>query len=482
MMQQAIQFSGNQSALATAESPVGITDNGFVINLASSTTPVPLPQSTHPELQRFRFFVSRRREDGRERFRLHMGYFSTQEEAERLLELVREVYPAAWAGVAPGQKLRAQQAAQSAQVAPEPTVSVPSVAVAVPPPVAPAAPVVVKPAVIAAPAKPQPPPQPLQLQVVAAADTHKPVTVGKPAATTEQMGAAQSLSSVRAAIASLDTTAERKAVKARSAPASQPPLTGAQVLKVLEPARPVSAARPALVKTVTKPAPTKPAAAIRPRDELTMYAVQLMWSVQPIAMSAVPQLAIFSAYTLYGAEGSRDDRRWYGLRLGFFTDATSAKQVAHYVRSEFASVSVVPVTVRERERALAAAQKAAAAPAATTAKASSSGEFKLIDDKPASALHPAAARPAMAGKQPPGKRVKVRAGTAKKSGAAKSKREISLEETLEILGASELQIDNGRGELLNESGVRHLRLEADKSPRGSKLGRLIDRLSESFGD
>src|SRR6202042_1477081 len=86
-----------------------------------------------------------------------------------------------------------------------------------------------------------------------------------------------------------------------------------------------------------------------PAEEKPCYAVQLLWSVQPIDMGRVPQLAIFSAYTLYGAQGHRDGRRWYGLRLGFFTDAVSAKQVAHYVRADFATVSVGPVTVRERE-------------------------------------------------------------------------------------------------------------------------------------
>ncbi len=96
------------------------------------------------------------------------------------------------------------------------------------------------------------------------------------------------------------------------------------------------------------------------RDEKPCYAVQLVWSVQPIDMTQIPQLAIFGAYTLYGAEGNRDGRRWYGLRLGFFTDAVSAKQVAQYVRGDFATVSVVPVTGREREQAI----KAIGTPAA----------------------------------------------------------------------------------------------------------------------
>ena len=82
----------------------------FVVNLCSSTSPVGLTQPTHAGLKRFTFFVSRRLEEGRERFRLHMGYFDSQEEAEKMLDLVRDVYPAAWAGVAPGIKLRARAA------------------------------------------------------------------------------------------------------------------------------------------------------------------------------------------------------------------------------------------------------------------------------------------------------------------------------------------------------------------------------------
>src|ERR1700681_153930 len=95
--------------------------NAFVINLCSSTSPVALAPPDHAGLKRFSFFVSRRREEGRERFRLHMGYFQTQEEAEKLLDIVREIYPGAWAGMAHGQRLRAAAtvaASQSAAAAP----------------------------------------------------------------------------------------------------------------------------------------------------------------------------------------------------------------------------------------------------------------------------------------------------------------------------------------------------------------------------
>ena len=78
----------------------------FVLNLCSSTTPMALAQTDLPELRRFHFFVSRRFEEGRERFRLHMGYFATLAEAEEWLGVVREIYPGAWAGETPGRKLR----------------------------------------------------------------------------------------------------------------------------------------------------------------------------------------------------------------------------------------------------------------------------------------------------------------------------------------------------------------------------------------
>src|SRR5256885_15651645 len=90
----------------------------FVLNLCSSTTPMALAQADKEELKRFTFFVSRRFEEGRERFRLHMGYFRTLAEAEEWLGVVRDIYPGAWAGEAPGKKLRARAAAAAAAQAP----------------------------------------------------------------------------------------------------------------------------------------------------------------------------------------------------------------------------------------------------------------------------------------------------------------------------------------------------------------------------
>jgi hypothetical protein len=232
-----------------------------------------------------------------------------------------------------------------------------------------------------------------------------------------------------------------------------------------------------------------------PRVEKPFFAVQLMWSVQPMDIAQVPQLAIFSAYTLYGAEGNRDGRRWYGLRLGFFTDAVSAKQVAHYVRSEFSTVSVVPVTARERERAKLAAGRPSAtavatarAPAATPSKPEASAtpaappktEFQFIEDKEQAALPLAKSgsgspRP---NKGAPGKRAKLRTQSAV-SGRPRTK-PMTLEETLEILGAGELKMDDGRQPLIDNSVEAHARAKPAKN-KASRLGKLFERLSERMG-
>src|SRR5258706_319521 len=255
-MQQATGSIGSSVAAGNAMPPAAVS---YVINLCASTTPVGLEQPNDPALKQFRFFVSRRREDGREPFRLHMGYFPTQEAAGQaaaraledraVLRLLESARPAPASRVAPR--------------APHTPSALPT---------------------------PRAPPTPL--------------------------------------------------------------------------ARPTGSAPPMARAPVMRSAPLTPAARLAAPTELVAYAVQLRWSVQAIDLSLVPQLAIFAAYPLYGVEGNRDGRRWYGLRLGFFTHAVSAKQVAPHVRSEVNAVSIVPVTARQRERATAPTGKPPPAPTA----------------------------------------------------------------------------------------------------------------------
>jgi hypothetical protein len=81
------------------------------------------------------------------------------------------------------------------------------------------------------------------------------------------------------------------------------------------------------------------------------FAVQLYWSAQPIDLSGVPSLAIFKSHTLYATERHREGRSCHFLRLGFFADPISAKQVAVQVCHTFGAAAVVPVLEPEVTRA-----------------------------------------------------------------------------------------------------------------------------------
>ncbi|HEX6636884.1 MAG TPA: hypothetical protein VF033_04430, partial [Steroidobacteraceae bacterium] len=463
---------------------------GFVINLTSSTTPMALSQPKDPTLAQYTFFVSRRREDGRERFRLHMGYFESMQAAEEMLAIVREIYPQAWAGEAPGKNLKPKADAAAAPPATKPTVAAKPAAPQAAAPVAAAAAAAPAPKPAAPQARvetppehhpfastPPPPPKPafeepfelaagdtefkpLDVPVVhppvvqpaakvvsppAAAAPAKPWTpkpapgktakpaAARPGAKPMAKAAAPATSPVKAAapVAPVKPAAAKPAppkavapkpvvkpapvVAKPAAPApkavpkappvapkiaaqvSAPALQGAPVRPAPAPAATVVAKAPpppeptvqmpALSSShsplpslnnvrqvleelddlsdtqtirllerhtpyregsqeasvdeairVIKPEDAQSMAAIKnavTRNAPVLFAVQLDWSVSPFDMAKVPPLAIFNAYTLYTTEANREGRTWYGLRLGFFSDAVSAKQVAYYVRSDF---------------------------------------------------------------------------------------------------------------------------------------------------
>ena len=589
-----------------------------------------LAQTDLPELKRFTFFVSRRFEEGRERFRLHMGFFASQAEAEEWLGVVRDIYPGAWAGEAPGKKLRARAAEAAAtqarhavgsaedrdtcantrcnisrarcresrrarslrrrkyrhwfplSIRPQQRLPGPRRQLRLQEPRGPLRRNPQKPRHSrrrsARRHLPRHPREPRHLPRRALlrrprlppgrrlrARRRCPLTAtgaprcrvgqrpavrsqgcvrqtccctggwrqpqrrarrptGAPTVSkwTPQARAAQQTpkkaifadSNVKEVLAALDTpqdatgqTRVMQAPGARSDAADDSTLTDTQVLRFLEIRRDdESAAR-------SQPVPQADAAAesgislLKPDDtgtrralkeavshnEPVSFAVQLQWSVQPVELDKVPPLAIFSAYTLYSVEGSREGRKWYGLRLGFFNDAISAKQVAYYVRSEFTSVAVVPVSPQERGRATEDNQRfSGAGGTAQAPRRAKTDEFKLIDSDDGRGRRPAAGSRAKAARARPRQRRSsapaaaqpapaqpAPAPAASKSGGKVGARERrtpqTLEETLEILGANELAIDTGTGESLNDTGVRHLRVEIQKN---TPFSRLLERLSE----
>jgi hypothetical protein len=275
-------------------------------------------------------------------------------------------------------------------------------------------------------------------------------------------------------------------------------LSDTATLRMLESGAPGAKGSPDDAIKLVKPEDTQTMRAIKEdvqRKAPVFFAVQLDWSVQPIDVKKVAPLAIFNAYTLYTTEASKDGRKWYGLRLGFFSDSISAKQVAYYVRSDFASVAVVPVSSAEKERAVGAtaAAKPVATPAApAAASAAESGMFRLLEDDTPAPIEldvigetsprkakPAEAAPADQKAAADAKAQKPKSGTRLPTQAAKAKASPKkLDETLEILGADDLEMDAGRGELISESGVRHLRVHVDK--RTSKFSSLLDRIASKL--
>ncbi len=251
-----------------------------VITLVSSTAPMPLQAPKAPELAGLAVFRSRRVEDGRERFRLHIGYFPSAAAAEQLLPLVRTLYPAAFVSMAPQSNLGSLEDTAVARFS------------------------ILKPiedAVV------EPLPQPIHV-----APTPPPLPV----------------------------------------------LSAEQALAVLSIGMPDRVAAPS---PVAEPEPEpKPKPASEPRAT-QRYAVQLIWSKDAIDLAKIPSLAIFGGYLLYAVETEPGGKRMYGVRLGFYADALSARLVAQYVRSEFKSVAIVPVSDREITRASNAAIRLSAA-------------------------------------------------------------------------------------------------------------------------
>jgi hypothetical protein len=171
------------------------------------------------------------------------------------------------------------------------------------------------------------------------------------------------------------------------------------------------------------------------------FVLQLQWSVQPIELSTVPSLSIFRAYTLYTNRSHRDGRFWHSLRMGFFGDTISAKQAAHFVRSSFGSVAVMPISEEERARG---------ETSRVDLSSLAASELQTHAEQQPVERSPSPISPVTSSTTSPAQ--KKHAGTV-------SGRTETLEQTLETLAASELWNDE---DSFSETGVRHLKIEVQK--------------------
>lgn len=169
------------------------------------------------------------------------------------------------------------------------------------------------------------------------------------------------------------------------------------------------------------------------------FAVQLHWSVQPIDPSGVPLLEIFKEHTLYAVESRRANRSCFFLRLGFFGDPLSAKEVAFHLRSSFASAAVIPVLDQE----IASAQEACAGTSLIPCLVQ-----QRLDHAVEASLRPGPAT----GSKP--------ASAVRRSGSDDGR---TLSQTLVQLAEREIWSDP---DVTSDTGVRHLKVEVEKrTPR-----------------
>ncbi len=90
----------------------------FVINLSASTAPISQPIKGVVGCPQAHVYQIQRTEDRRPRYRLRLGPFSTEDEAEAVLEKVRDIYPSALTATAEAEDLRALEAIQAKITAP----------------------------------------------------------------------------------------------------------------------------------------------------------------------------------------------------------------------------------------------------------------------------------------------------------------------------------------------------------------------------
>jgi hypothetical protein len=113
----------------------------FVINLSASSAPIAVPAKSFPGCPNAYVYQVQRMEDRRPRYRLRLGPFAKEDEADVTLKKVRDIYPGALTATADTDDLRAIATIRAKT--------------AMPPPVAPA--VTAKPASSAAPPPVSPP-------------------------------------------------------------------------------------------------------------------------------------------------------------------------------------------------------------------------------------------------------------------------------------------------------------------------------------
>src|SRR6266403_2816428 len=333
----------------------------FVINLSASTAPITVPAKSIAGCEQAHMYQLQRTEDRRPRYRLRLGPFSSEDEADAVLMMVRDIYPGALTATADDDDLRAiatlraktgalppasEKPAASSRPAAKPTASAATTAATVPTlsdtPVSPAKPMApATPTLTAAPAAPAKPVAPaVPTPSVSPAVPATPAAPAIPTVSTAPTPAKPMAPAVPAVSAT--PTAEQK-VPVR-VPAVVPKLNAPVPRQAEESSKRV----PNLDATQTVFALTE--LELEDASASLWFVIQLSLAEEAFDPDTLPNLDIFSVYRLYSVAGIDQGRIMHALRLGFFTEEISAGAVASYLATFYDKPTIKRVSSAERER------------------------------------------------------------------------------------------------------------------------------------
>lgn len=353
----------------------------FVINLSASSAPIDVPAKGVAGCSHAHVYQVHRIEDRRPRYRLRLGPFAREDDADTELLKVRDIYPSALTATADADDLRIIAALQvKAPASPSPTAkpAVPTLVEAVAKQVeTPVAPIPVKAVTTQVEA-------PMELTLVEEVPRQVETPVVRPsmAAVVKQVET-QAVRPVAAVAKPVEKPVMQAAAKLTEKPAEKP---AAKVVAPMSAALKPAAAKQVSPAMVTAIAP----AALTPQQKLPVrapvplqaeqpsqrainlestqtiraltqleleddqasrwFAIQLSLAEEPFDPETLPNLDIFSVYRLYSVAGIDKGRIVHALRLGFFTEQIAAGAVASYLAAFYDNPAIKRVSAAERER------------------------------------------------------------------------------------------------------------------------------------
>jgi hypothetical protein len=306
----------------------------FVINLSASSAPIDVPAKGVAGCSHAHVYQVHRIEDSRPRYRLRLGPFAREDDADTELLKVRDIYPSALTATADADDLRIIAALQvKALASPSPTAKP-----AVPTPVEAVATQVEA---------------PMELTLVEEVTRQVETPVVRPSVAAVAKPVEKPAAKVVAPMSAAPKPAAAKQVSPAMVTAVAPAtLTPQQKLPVRAPV-PLQAEQPSqrainLESTQTVRALTQ----LELEDDQVScwFAIQLSLAEEPFDPETLPNLDIFSVYRLYSVAGIDKGRIVHALRLGFFTEQIAAGAVASYLAAYYDNPAIKRVSAAERER------------------------------------------------------------------------------------------------------------------------------------